>query len=110
MDTSPTYPSPLSQEQLDSRGYTRILPPHSSGISIIIVGCGFAGLSCAIESVRKGHRVVVLEKYKQVKMLGDVSIPFLERVVAMAEHYELQVISFNINVGRFFMRWGLHDK
>ncbi|EIM86375.1 FAD/NAD-P-binding domain-containing protein [Stereum hirsutum FP-91666 SS1] len=72
-------------------GYAQTLPPHSSGVSIIIVGCGFAGLACAIESVRKGHKVVVLEKYKQLKMLGDM-------------------ISFGFNTGRFFMRWGLHEK
>lgn len=54
-------------------GYTRTFPIHSSGTKIIIVGCGFAGLSCAIESVGKGHQVVVLEKYKELKMLGDVS-------------------------------------
>lgn len=57
-------------------GYGRIFPPNSSGIRIIIVGCGFAGLSCAIESVRKGHKVIVLEKHKEVKMVGDVSLFF----------------------------------
>lgn len=75
LNTSPTIPSSLSAEQLGSMGYTQTLRPHSSGVSIIIVGCGFAGLACAIESVRKGHKVIVLEKYKELKMLGDVSSP-----------------------------------
>lgn len=33
----------------------------SSGISILISGGGLAGLACAIESHRKGHKVRVLE-------------------------------------------------
>lgn len=33
----------------------------SSGISILICGGGLAGLACAIESYRKGHKVRVLE-------------------------------------------------
>ncbi|KAI0312111.1 monooxygenase [Amylostereum chailletii] len=66
------------------------MSPGSSGISIIIVGLGFAGLACAIESVIKGHSVIVLEKYDHARMHG--------------------VINFNTNVGRFFIRWGLHDK
>ncbi|KAI0046171.1 monooxygenase [Auriscalpium vulgare] len=68
-------------------GVGQVVPPGSSGISIIVVGCGFAGLACAIESVRKGHSVVILEKQEKV-----------------------EVVSLNLNVGRFIMRWGLHDK
>ncbi|EPQ61262.1 FAD/NAD P-binding domain-containing protein [Gloeophyllum trabeum ATCC 11539] len=72
-------------------GFGQIAPPNSSGVSILIVGAGFAGLSCAIESKRKGHKVLVLEKFEELKVLGDI-------------------ISFGSNVGRIFERWGLHDK
>ncbi|TFY75352.1 hypothetical protein EWM64_g8660 [Hericium alpestre] len=80
-----------SDEQLRELGYAQVLPPNSSGIRIIIVGCGFAGLACAIESVRKGHSVTLLEKYDHIRTLGDA-------------------ISFDFNVGRFFMHWGLHER
>ncbi|TFK39650.1 hypothetical protein BDQ12DRAFT_63400 [Crucibulum laeve] len=37
--------------------------PPPSGITMLIVGAGFAGLACAIEGVRKGHDVLVLERW-----------------------------------------------
>ena len=57
-----------------------------SGIKVIIVGAGFAGLCAAIECDRKGHDVVLLEKVKDLKPLGDI-------------------ISFSSNSGRIFERW-----
>ena len=42
-----------------------------SQIEVIIVGCGFAGLACAIESRRKGHKVILLEKHSSVERLGE---------------------------------------
>ncbi|EPQ50250.1 FAD/NAD P-binding domain-containing protein [Gloeophyllum trabeum ATCC 11539] len=44
----------------------------STGIKVVIVSAGFAGLACAIECVRKGHEVLVLEKFKALKSLGDI--------------------------------------
>lgn len=57
-----------------------------SGIKVIIVGAGFAGLTAAIECHRKGHTPVILESFKELKALGDV-------------------ISFGPNSGKFFERW-----
>ncbi|KAI5118203.1 hypothetical protein M0805_005557 [Coniferiporia weirii] len=71
-------------------GYERIAPPRSTGVRVLVVGAGFAGLACAVECVRKGHQVVVLEKFGELKILGDI-------------------ISFGNNAGRIFERWGLHD-
>ncbi|EIW78875.1 FAD/NAD(P)-binding domain-containing protein [Coniophora puteana RWD-64-598 SS2] len=68
-----------------------VAPPSSSGVEVIIVGCGFGGLACAIECRRKGHHVIVLERMPTFRVLGDV-------------------ISFGPNAGRIFARWGLHDK
>ena len=51
-------------------GYEQVAPPNSSGIRVLIVGAGFAGLSCAIECKRKGHEVIVLEKFREMKILG----------------------------------------
>ncbi|KAL5524145.1 hypothetical protein ACEPAG_8318 [Sanghuangporus baumii] len=71
-------------------GYEKIAPPNSSGIKVITVGAGFAGLSCAIECKRKGHEVIILERFSELKILGDI-------------------ISFGNNAGMIFERWGLHD-
>jgi 2-polyprenyl-6-methoxyphenol hydroxylase-like FAD-dependent oxidoreductase len=63
------------------------LPP--SGIKVIIVGAGFAGVSAAIECDRKGHSVVILEKYdviEEITRFGDI-------------------ISFDPNGARHFEKW-----
>lgn len=57
-----------------------------SGIRVIVVGCGFAGLTAAIECHRKGHSVLLLESFPELKILGDI-------------------ISFASNSGRIFQRW-----
>ena len=44
---------------------------RSSDMEVLIVGCGFAGLACAIECVRKGLKVVVLEKHTPADILGE---------------------------------------
>jgi 2-polyprenyl-6-methoxyphenol hydroxylase-like FAD-dependent oxidoreductase len=62
-------------------------PP--SGIHVVIVGAGFAGLSAAIECDRKGHSVTLLEKahsIEEITRFGDI-------------------ISFDPNGARLFERW-----
>lgn len=62
-------------------------PP--TGISVLIVGAGFAGLSFAIECIRKGHTVTLLEKaadISEITRFGDI-------------------ISFDANGARHFTRW-----
>jgi thioredoxin reductase len=49
-----------------SNGITR-----PTGIRVIIVGAGFAGLTAAIECDRKGHTPIVLEKFPELKILGE---------------------------------------
>jgi 2-polyprenyl-6-methoxyphenol hydroxylase-like FAD-dependent oxidoreductase len=61
----------------------------ASGIKIIIVGAGFAGISAAIECDRKGHSVTLLEKVVdigEIMRIGDI-------------------ISFDPNGARCFERW-----
>ncbi|KAK3690086.1 hypothetical protein B0T22DRAFT_187630 [Podospora appendiculata] len=60
------------------------LPP--SGIKVIIVGAGFAGLTAAIECDRKGHQVLLFDKAPGLAPLGDI-------------------ISFGQNSSRFFHKW-----
>ncbi|KAF3769322.1 monooxygenase [Cryphonectria parasitica EP155] len=63
-----------------------------SGIKVIIVGAGFAGLTAAIECDRKGHNVTLFEKIADLKPLGDI-------------------ISFGQNATRIFARWpGVMEK
>jgi 2-polyprenyl-6-methoxyphenol hydroxylase-like FAD-dependent oxidoreductase len=52
-------------------GPDAICVPGSSGINIIIVGAGIAGLSAAIECHRKGHVVTVYEKASGLRKVGD---------------------------------------
>lgn len=68
-------------------------PVTPSGIRVVIIGAGFAGITAAIECTRKGHQVTVLESYKNTNVqLGDI-------------------ISFGSNAGRIFLRWpGVPDK
>lgn len=63
------------------------LPP--SGIKVIIVGAGFAGVSAAIECDRKGHSVTLVEKsetIEEITRFGDI-------------------ISFDPNGARHFEKW-----
>jgi len=41
-----------------------------SGISVLIVGTGLAGLTAAIECTRKGHKVQVLERDTAINTAG----------------------------------------
>ncbi|KAM0820863.1 putative FAD-binding domain-containing protein [Seiridium cardinale] len=45
-------------------------PP--SGIDVLIVGTGLAGLTAAIECVRKGHNVRILERNQTINTAGDM--------------------------------------
>jgi len=49
-----------------------VAPPNSSGITVIIVGFGYAGAVAAVECHRKGHKVIVYESAAEIKALGDV--------------------------------------
>ncbi|KAH8802472.1 hypothetical protein F5884DRAFT_471946 [Xylogone sp. PMI_703] len=63
------------------------LPP--SGINVIIVGAGFAGLAAAIECDRKGHSVILLEKADDIVELQRIG----------------DIISFDANGSRIFQKW-----
>jgi monoamine oxidase len=41
-----------------------------SGINVLIVGTGLAGLTAAIECTRKGHKVQVLERDSAINTAG----------------------------------------
>lgn len=43
-------------------------PP--SGLDVLVVGTGLAGLTAAIECIRKGHNVQVLERNASINTAG----------------------------------------
>jgi heterodisulfide reductase subunit A-like polyferredoxin len=43
----------------------------NKNIQVIIVGAGYAGIGCAIECKRKGLDVTVLEKFEELKIIGE---------------------------------------
>jgi hypothetical protein len=43
----------------------------SSGIDVLVVGTGLAGLTASIECVRKGHNVKVLERNSSINTAGE---------------------------------------
>jgi len=51
-----------------------IAPPNSSGISVIVVGLGYAGAVAAVECFRKGHHVTVFEQTSKVSEGGELVI------------------------------------
>jgi monoamine oxidase len=57
---------------------TELLPPNSSGISVIVVGLGYAGAVAAVECYRKGHHVTVFEQTSKVSEGGEFSNPAAE--------------------------------
>lgn len=42
----------------------------STGIDVLIVGTGLAGLTAGIECVRKGHNVRILERNESINTAG----------------------------------------
>lgn len=48
------------------------LPSDSSGIKVIIIGCGVAVLGCAIALTQKGHKVVVVFRGSDIECDGEV--------------------------------------
>lgn len=58
-----------SQEQGDIIDGVHRYP--STGISVIVVGCGPGGLLAALEAWRKGNEVMVLEQAKEFSPAGD---------------------------------------
>ena len=49
-----------------------IAKPNSSGITVIIIGLGYAGAVAAVECHRKGHKVIVFEQAPEIKALGTL--------------------------------------
>lgn len=65
-----------------------------TGIDVLIVGTGLAGLTAAIECARKGHSVRILERNADINTAGDMyfmglsATRFFKHWPAMAKQYE----------------------
>lgn len=67
-------------------------PP--SGIEVLIIGTGLAGLTAALECIRKGHSVRVLERNSSINTAGDMyfmglsATRFFKHWPEMSEEYD----------------------
>jgi 2-polyprenyl-6-methoxyphenol hydroxylase-like FAD-dependent oxidoreductase len=50
---------------------------RETGISILVIGAGIAGLSLAIESYRKGHTVRIVERRSTQESAGERRVQFI---------------------------------
>ena len=55
---------------------------ENTGIDVLIIGTGLAGLVAALECVRKGHNVKVLERNETINTAGNVANEHLSRAHA----------------------------
>lgn len=67
--TTPTVTAKMAKEGEESKPLGSYPP---SGIDVLIVGTGLAGLTAAIECVRKGHKVQVLERDSAINTAGTL--------------------------------------
>jgi monoamine oxidase len=44
----------------------KVAPANSTGLKVIVVGFGYAGVVAAVECHRKGHQVIVYEQTVKV--------------------------------------------
>ena len=61
----------MAVKELRPSGPDGIQQPNSSGITVIIIGLGYAGSVAAVECHRKGHKVIVFEQAPEIKALGS---------------------------------------
>ncbi|KAI0392937.1 hypothetical protein F5Y17DRAFT_477175 [Xylariaceae sp. FL0594] len=79
------------QKSLESKPIGSFPP---SGIDVLIVGTGLAGLTAAIECARKGQHVTMLERMDNINTAGDMyfmghsAIQFFRHWPAMRQEYE----------------------
>ena len=64
-----------------------------SGINVLIVGTGLAGLTAAIECTRKGHKVQVLERDSAINTAGLFD-PVIDRYGLTADCFQVTCTSW----------------
>lgn len=62
-----------NEEAKPEGSYSKPLGSYpKTGIDVLVVGTGLAGLTAAIECTRKGHNVRVLERNSTINTAGDM--------------------------------------
>jgi len=77
------------------------VPRQKSGRKIAIIGAGPAGLGCAAELARLGHRVTILERQKQAGGLNTYGIAYykMKPQVSLAEVKLVQSLGVELRTG-----------
>ena len=81
----------------------------SSGIDVLIVGTGLAGLTAAIECTRKGHKVQVLERNATINTAGDMYFMGLSATKFMKHWPELSKEYNDISLHNAWIETYKHD-
>ena len=81
-----------------------VLPPppvRKSGKRIVVIGAGPAGLGCAAELARLGHRVIILEKRQQAGGLNTYGIAYykMKPQVSLAEVELVKSLGVELRTG-----------
>lgn len=63
----------MAMTKMNPSGPDGVQSPDSSGITVIIIGLGYAGSVAAVECHRKGHKVIIFEQAPEIKALGTTS-------------------------------------
>lgn len=80
----------------------------STGIDVLIVGTGLAGLTAAIECVRKGHKVRVLERNSDINTAGMSMYPAPVPVTSITNMILPEtgdMYFMGLSATRFFKHW-----
>ncbi|KAK5258364.1 hypothetical protein LTR40_008045, partial [Exophiala xenobiotica] len=90
--------------------------PNSSGITVIIIGLGYAGAVAAVECHRKGHKVIVFEQAPEIKALGEYLLRVLKTAWKQRSkevfrtthtlHSSGDVIGITGNAAQIISKWG----
>ncbi|EME88646.1 uncharacterized protein MYCFIDRAFT_80018 [Pseudocercospora fijiensis CIRAD86] len=70
--TQSDFDDELATEPEDFLFQDEVRCAASTGINVLVIGAGVGGLATAIECVRKGHSVKILERSKKASVGGDM--------------------------------------
>ncbi|KAK5675806.1 hypothetical protein LTS10_011537 [Elasticomyces elasticus] len=80
-----------------------------SGIDVLIVGTGFAGLTAALECTRKGHNVRILERNSTTDLAGDMYFMGLSATRFLKHWPEMQKQYDHISLHNAWIETFKHD-
>ena len=81
-----------------------------SGIDVLVVGTGLAGLTAAIECTRKGHNVRILERNPTISTAGTYHTNVSQRLENRLTPITGDMYFMGLSATRFFKHWPEMDK